>query len=116
MENDVLVYVGFAGSCVYRTLYRHFQGWTDKNYRGGNVAPPSYRVSYRKLMDVNNYRVRVIHCSIKQAAQLEKILILKYNPRDNFMKYEKYQLDAWDSRVEHKYETIVQLDVADCPF
>lgn len=113
-ENNVLVYVGYAGECIYRTLYRHFQGWTDKNYRGDKVAPPSYRVSYRNLMDINTYTVRMIHCSKKQAARLEKVLILKYKPRDNYMKYEKYQIDAWDSRVGHKYESITQLE--DCPF
>jgi hypothetical protein len=118
MENDVLVYVGYAGECLYRTLYRHFQGWTDKNYNGSKVAPPSYRVSYRNKMAVNTYKVRLIHCSKKQAARLEKILILKHDPRDNRIKYEQYKLDAWDSRVANTYTAIteVPVEIEYCPF
>lgn len=115
-ENGVLVYVGYAGECLYRTLYRHFQNWTDKNYRGDKVAPPSYRVSYRRLMDVNSYTVRLIYCSAKRAFRLEKMLILKYKPRDNFQKYGKYQLDAWDSRVANEFEVAVQVNEVENPF
>jgi hypothetical protein len=113
-ENDVLVYVGYAGECLYRTLYRHFQSWTDKNYKGHKVAPPSYRVSYRRLMDINTYTVRMVYCSKKQASRLEKVLILKYNPRDNRIKYEEYKRCAWDSRVENEYIQIKDAD--ECPF
>jgi hypothetical protein len=103
-EDGVLVYVGYAGKCLYRTLYRHFQHWTHKNYASNKVAPPPYRVSYRNLMDVRTYVVRLIHCSQKQAARLEKMLILKYNPRDNRMKYERHKPDGWDSRVLSQYQ------------
>jgi len=107
---------------VRSLLIRHFQGWTDKNYRGDKVAPPSYRVSYRAKLAAHTYTVRLIHCSKSRAARLEKLLIIQHQPRDNFQKYEKYQLDAWDSRVQNEYEACVKQeftinqDAEECPF
>jgi hypothetical protein len=105
-ENGTLVYVGYAGECLYRTLYRHFQNWTSKSYHSNKVAPAPYRVSYRQQMSSNTYEVRLIHCSKKQASRLEKVLILRYNPRDNRIKYQQYELDKWDKRIENTYAAI----------
>lgn len=48
--------------------------------------------------------VRVILCTPGQAARLERLLILKYNPRDNDLKYKGYQLTAFDEKIFETYE------------
>jgi hypothetical protein len=97
-ENGTLVYVGYAGEC-------------------NKVAPAPYRVSYRQQMSSNTYEVRLIHCSKKQASRLEKVLILRYNPRDNRIKYQQYELDKWDKRIENTYAAIEAVEQGeDAPF
>lgn len=110
-ENGKLVYVGYSSNDLYKTLYRHFQVWTEQMYRGGPREP---RLTYIKKMKRNHYTVRVILCSQPQAARLEKALIIKYKPRDNSIKYENYTIDHQDVKVEKEYfNTDVSLD---CPF
>jgi len=101
-ENDRLVYVGFSSNNLYRTLYRHFQEWTEKRYYGAKVPP--HRVTYKSKMNRNRYTVRVVLCSAEQAERLEKMLIRKHKPRDNDLKYENYQVTAWDDRVIGQYQ------------
>jgi len=103
-ENSILVYVGFSQNNLYKTLYRHFQEWTDKSYRGGRSAPPEHRVTYVSKMKRHNYTVRIVYFSTAQAARLEKMLIRKHNPRDNWMKYEEYQQTGWDDKVITEYD------------
>jgi excinuclease UvrABC nuclease subunit len=77
-ENGQVVYIGYSANDLYKTLYRHFQTWNhDKQFV----------VSYKDLLAVNDYRVRVVYCTALQAVDLEKALIIKYKPRDNFNKY-----------------------------
>ena len=65
-------------------------------------------------MDAHNYTVRLIHCSKKRAFRLEKVLILKHNPRDNRNKYEQYELDKWDARICNEYiEVVMDKDIED---
>ena len=84
-ENGEIVYVGFSGKNLYRTLHRHFENWTHQLQEV---------VTYKSKMQRNKYSVRVIYCTAKQAAALEKKLILKYHPRDNSQLYEAYITDV----------------------
>jgi hypothetical protein len=83
-----IVYVGMASKDVKKTLYRHFQKWTDKRSDWGKKAQIYERVTY---VDKNpeRYRVKVIFCkTAKEAADLETFFILKFKPRDNTLKLE----------------------------
>ena len=103
-ENGILVYVGYSGTDLYKTLYRHFQEWNDKQYR----------VTYQSRLSVNNYTVRVIFCTSKQATKLEAALILDKKPRDCENKYDLFDMDASETRALFEYEE--QIIERDAPF
>ena len=92
-ESGVIVYVGYSGYDVYKTMYRHFQEW---NHQTQDV------VTYNA--DNGNYTVRVIYCTPQQAAALELALIKRHNPRDNADKYNAVQLDAKAKRALESYK------------
>ena len=70
-KKDIL-YVGYSGTDLYKTMYRHFQKWNDKS---------QIRVEYK---NTNNLKIDIILTSTKlQASRLEKALIIKYKPKDN---------------------------------
>ena len=73
-ENNKIVYVGYSGKNLYRTLYRHFQQW---NHTGQEV------ITYANKLNNNDYKVRVITTTPAQAYRLEIYLINKLKPRDN---------------------------------
>lgn len=75
-----IVYIGYSESKLYRTIFRHFQQWTDIQ------RAVKTRFTYSKT----RYKIRVIMTTPKRAALLEKYLIIKHNPRDNAIKYESY--------------------------
>jgi len=110
-ENRRRVYVGMSQTDLYKTITRHFQAWDD---------PRQYRVTYRDQIEANDYHVAVIFATPKQAEALEKALVLKYNPRDNEVKYEAYQLDLYDeqqlSKMEATPEEEPPEDYSDIPF
>jgi hypothetical protein len=113
-ENDKLVYVGVSTVDLYKTLYRPFQTWTDTNYRTQKVRPASDRVTYKERMKRKRYTVRIVFCTPKQAERLEKMLIIKYQPRDNAIKYESYSHTQTDWEQLNSYEiSPVELE---CPF
>jgi len=93
-ENGKVVYVGYSGGNLYKTMYRHFQVW---NHRG------QYVVSYADRLKQNKYTVRVIFCTAKQAGSLETSLIKKWRPRDNEMKYQSYKQVAYDMETMQVY-------------
>jgi excinuclease UvrABC nuclease subunit len=93
-ENGVIVYVGFSGYNIYKTMYRHFQSWRHKTQEV---------VSYKSRMSYKEYSVRVVYCTAKQAAALEKALIKKHKPRDNEM---KYQINEMPIVEQHYIETV----------
>ena len=101
-ENGKIVYVGFSGYNLYKTMYRHFQRWRHKTQEV---------VSYRDDMKSKDYTVRIVFCTTKQAAALEKALIKKHRPRDNEMKYKINELPVPEQRyietVEDVYEETV---------
>ena len=109
-EDNKLVYVGYSGYNVYKTLYRHFQQW---NHHSQEV------VSYKHRQRNHRYTVRVVLCTDRQAAALEKRLIQKYHPRDNSQQY-TLQL-AEQSPAQSAYmlkveDTYFNTTPEDCPF
>ncbi len=73
---EKVVYVGYSGTNLYKTMYRHFQSWKDKTQT---------RVVYS---DLTNITVRVVYTNTAgTASRLEKALIKKYNPVDNTVVY-----------------------------
>lgn len=96
-ENNKLVYVGMSGRNLYKTLYRHFETWEHKQQEV---------TTYKTRLNRHKYTVRVILCTPGQAARLERLLILKYNPRDNDLKYKGYQLTAFDEKIFETYEAL----------
>ena len=114
-EDGKVVYVGFSGYSVYKTMYRHFQVW---NHRGQEV------VSYASRMNRHRYTVRPIICTQAQAYALEKRLIRKYHPRDNVVTYEQMlqeqspRQSKYAIKVEEDYFTQAKnpIDIEDSPF
>ncbi len=78
-KNDKIVYVGFSGADLYKTMYRHFQSWTDNTQR---------RVTYNAKRKNSPYTVRVVLTSPVRASKLEKELIKKHKPKDNDQNYQ----------------------------
>jgi len=95
-KNGKIVYIGYSGTNLYKTLYRHFESWNDKQYR----------VTYQSRLHRDKFTVRVIICSPARSQKLEGALILKHQPRDNENKYAGYVLDASDKRIIDQYEQI----------
>jgi hypothetical protein len=73
-KTNNILYVGYSGSNLYKTMYRHFQVWNDSQQD---------RIKFKK----SGYKVRVIFCSAAQAQRLEVYLIDKYKPKFNKLQY-----------------------------
>lgn len=102
-EHGTIVYVGYSGKNLYRTLYRHFQQWNHKyqqvtTYAGNNR---------------NNYTVRIIYTTPHQAERLEAYLVNKYQPRDNDIKLKKY---AESNVGKEEYKKYREADLEPLPF
>lgn len=84
-RREEIVYIGFSGYNLYKTMYRHFQTWNHKN---------QIVVTYSRSPEIT---VRVVYTNTALRAQkLEKALILKHKPKDNPNKYEQYTLTPKD--------------------
>jgi predicted GIY-YIG superfamily endonuclease len=71
-----ILYIGYSGTDLYKTMYRHFQKWDDWS---------QVRVEYK---NTNNLKIDIILTSTKlEASRLEKALIIKYKPKDNPNQY-----------------------------
>ena len=93
-----LVYVGFSTKDLYKTMYRHFQNWD------GYILPDQTRVIYK---NTKNIKIRVCYTNTaQQANQLETALILKYKPKDNPRKYEKYAADKNEIKILDQFESL----------
>lgn len=68
-EGGRVVYVGFSGRDIYRTLYRHFQKWEH---------PLQDVIRYN--IHRNRYTVSVTYCSPEEAEIMEKKLIRDLKP------------------------------------
>jgi len=95
-------YVGNSASDLYKTMYRHFQSWKDKQ---------QYRATFSK----NGYLTRVILIEKPEHIyELEKYYIHKYKPKANEQKYLSYELDFVDLKTIESNNWIKQIDY--CPF
>lgn len=103
-RNSDPVYVGMSKTDVYRTMYRHFQQWNDNT---------QIRVTYDLKRLRSNFTCRVIICTPAQAERLEKMLILKYKPKDNPMKYSAFQPQKMDKVA---YDDFIGTPIESCPF
>lgn len=101
-----IVYIGYSSSDLYKTMYRHFQSWTDRR---------QIRVTYSPK---GGFQVRVILCTPKQAAALERVLIAKIQPRDNPRPVPMFDLTAYDREVlqKEKAAPIMSADDFEAPF
>lgn len=86
-----VVYVGLSLTDVQKTMYRHFQKWTDRRTSWTKKhGAPYERVTYygeRKSM----FLVKVIFCPTNNETRtLENLLIRKLKPRDNTLKLDLY--------------------------
>lgn len=81
--NNRVIYVGMSTTQLYKTIYRHFQTWNDKEQE-------------RVIFDKTGFLVRVILCTPKQATRLEKYLINAYKPKYNKNK----SLSTWTADDE----------------
>jgi excinuclease UvrABC nuclease subunit len=89
-EKGKIVYVGLSYSDLQKTLYRHFQKWTDKRSAYTKKAQLLDRVTYADE-NRDNYLIKVIFCkTIKEVTLLEYLLIKKLKPRDNISKKAMY--------------------------
>lgn len=105
-STDEIIYIGYSGNNLYRTIYRHFQEHNDK-------------MQERFLFSKYSCTIRVLLSTELQASKWEKILILKYNPKYNKNKYEN--LTAKKEEINFNVEEFnplpkVQLLAEDCPF
>jgi hypothetical protein len=101
-KKDKPVYVGISKTNVYKAMYSHFQSWHDKTQE---------RITYKsKAMKL--FLCRVILCSPMQAVRLEKMLILKYKPKDNPEKYLNFTAEKPDVKV---YDDFIGAPVEYCP-
>lgn len=82
-----IVYIGLSQSNLYRTIYRHFYYWQQRNW-------------YSK----DNYLIKIIFTTPAQAIKLEKFLILKYKKLgqadDNYLNYSLDLTDAEKSSAK----------------
>ena len=74
-KTNNILYVGYSGSNLYKTMYRHFQVWNDKQQQ---------RIKFKK----SGYKVRIIFCTAAQAQRLETYLIQKLKPKFNKLQYQ----------------------------
>lgn len=89
-KSDELVYVGYSGNNLYRTMYRHFQDWSKSK---------QYRAIYNE-----NVLIRVVYTkTAAQANNLETALIIKYKPKDNGNVYIDFDTDEKENKALEIY-------------
>lgn len=82
IQSGSVVYVGSSTTQLKKTIYRHFQQWTDRQQSTGRQFE---RKTYPKK---GYYEIRFIKCTAAQALKLEQALIIKLQPKDNPLKYD----------------------------
>ncbi len=105
-KGKTVLYVGYSGSQLYKTLYRHFQAW---NHPFQTVI--TYRGQNRK-----DFRVRVILCSPARAERLEAFLIKKLEPKDNPDKLEALRLTALQVKEGNTANRVKEEIIDEDPF
>lgn len=90
-KTNSILYVGYSGSNLYKTMYRHFQTWNDKQQE---------RIKFKK----SGYKVRIIFCSAAQAQRLESYLINKFKPKFNKLQYKaEFETPKTQNEVDQYY-------------
>lgn len=98
-RGDEIVYIGHSNGAVKKTLYRHFQQWTDKRPQFAKDTTGFDRVSYAGY-NLDQFRVRVIFTdSGVKAYNLETQLINKYKPVQNKAKLKILFQDEYEERM-----------------
>jgi len=92
-KKKVILYIGYSGVDLYKTMYRHFQDWNDYS---------QVRVEYK---NIGNLKVDIILTSTKlEASRLEKALIIKYKPKDNPDQYWiNFDVDQNEQEIYKEY-------------
>lgn len=112
-EDGKIVYVGYSGSNLYRTIIRHFQVWNDDRPQ----FQQSPRVSYAYKLNRYRYTIRVAFTNTAaQAYNLEKGLIRKYKPRDNFDKIKGEYEPKVEKKIDEITEYFKQAEYVEPPF
>ena len=89
-KGDKFVYVGMSATDVKKTMYRHFQKWTDLRSSYTKKLQAYERVTYHEE-NKENFTCKVIYTSTdKEAHNLERLLINKLKPKDNTLKLELF--------------------------
>ena len=92
-KGNNIVYVGLSYSDLKRTMYRHFQKWTDRRTDWTKKNQNYERVTYDGE-NRNLFKVKVIFCKTdKEVTLLEYLLIKKLKPRDNTIKKALYDYE-----------------------
>lgn len=99
-KGDSVFYVGMSYNDVKRTMYRHFQKWTDRRSAYTKKNQLYERVTYEG-QNRNLFRVKVIFCKTdKEVTILEQLLIKKLRPKDNTLKLANYSAADLQKVVE----------------
>lgn len=99
-----IVYVGMSASDVKKTLYRHFQTWTDRRSKWNETKKVWDRVTYATDFSNADFLVKIIKTPTGDEARiLEEALIKKLKPRDNRAKLSLYTEKQY-KKMEEKYE------------
>lgn len=115
------VYVGKSNSDLKKTLYRHFQKWTDRRHPDRRHAEIYERVTYWAkggFNDNERFAVRVLFTDTNRRADLlEYALIKKYKPRDNTQKLDLYsEVDIKDLITDYKKRKTIKAQDDYTPF
>lgn len=95
-----IVYIGYSGVNLYKTITRHFQDWSASKQKRAVYKPMDESLS-----------IRVIVTTPTRAEKLERLLIIKYKPRDCTFKYNSYvpkksddlMMEDWERAPVYKF-------------
>lgn len=115
-EDKQLVYVGYSSYDLYKTCIRHFQRWSAASQFMTFLGFTSGVTYFGN--DMARYKVRFVICSPDRAERLEKMLIRKYQPRDNTEKYKDYEPKPYDIGLVDEFTKakVTPIDDDEVPF
>lgn len=113
-----IIYVGMSACDLKKTLYRHFQKWTDKRSKWNHTREIMDRITYFDFFSNKDYLIKVVFTpTSEEAAILEEMLIKKIKPRDNKAKLNIYTQKQYN-KMEEKYEEaeVIKPELEEAPF
>lgn len=90
-ENGRLVYIGKSSHNLHKTMYRHFEKWECRDWWKEQYTLRSLTSMYNLNDTEKVYTVSFLVTKPGDEKELEKILVVKHNPRDNKVKYLMYK-------------------------